>query len=406
MALPLPPDPGTPSEPLDHPPGAPREPDTAGCTLCSASEEEGIRLQQAQKLGQDSLDPLENFQGGLGGTEPTTSTPRLPTASSHEEPAGGRHCEHLISGHEVLEAEQDSLGLCFLGLGLQQQHLDLASAQSGMVQLQADLRGAAESVDALLAFSEGLARQGELPAQASQEQVLRALRAQRDSIFRWLWRLQAKLVFEEADRLDQDLEAEGDSDGQGPGGVWGPWAPGGLPTPAELEWDPAGDVGGLGPLGQKAVWTPGVPCELCGHRGSQGRGQDLENISSMEAKTLSISTCSVSPALEQCLDMLTFDLSHRKHLSSHRRRSLTRKPQDKKRQASPSPQDVMLGMDPGAAAPAPRQPLTFLLLLLLFFLLVGAMLPLPISGGLCCSHAQLARTPYLVLSYVNGPPPT
>ncbi|XP_049757577.1 nesprin-4 isoform X4 [Elephas maximus indicus] len=368
MALPLPPDPGTPSEPLDHPPGAPREPDTAGCTLCSASEEEGIRLQQAQKLGQDSLDPLENFQGGLGGTEPTTSTPRLPTASSHEEPAGGRHCE-------------------------------------------ADLRGAAESVDALLAFSEGLARQGELPAQASQEQVLRALRAQRDSIFRWLWRLQAKLVsyrlvFEEADRLDQDLEAEGDSDGQGPGGVWGPWAPGGLPTPAELEWDPAGDVGGLGPLGQKAVWTPGVPCELCGHRGSQGRGQDLENISSMEAKTLSISTCSVSPALEQCLDMLTFDLSHRKHLSSHRRRSLTRKPQDKKRQASPSPQDVMLGMDPGAAAPAPRQPLTFLLLLLLFFLLVGAMLPLPISGGLCCSHAQLARTPYLVLSYVNGPPPT
>lgn len=76
--------------------------------------------------------------------------------------------------------------------------------------------------------------------------------------------------------MDQDLEVEGDSDGPGPGGVWGPRAPSGLPTPAELEWDPAGDVGGLGPLGRKTPLTPGAPCELCGHRGSQGRGQGLE----------------------------------------------------------------------------------------------------------------------------------
>nr|6WMD_B Chain B, Nesprin-4 [Homo sapiens] len=27
------------------------------------------------------------------------------------------------------------------------------------------------------------------------------------------------------------------------------------------------------------------------------------------------------------------------------------------------------------------------------------------SGGPCCSHARIPRTPYLVLSYVNGLPP-
>ena len=49
--------------------------------------------------------------------------------------------QHLISGQEVLEAEQDSLSLCLLGLGLRLQDLEQglgpwASAQSGMVQLQ------------------------------------------------------------------------------------------------------------------------------------------------------------------------------------------------------------------------------------------------------------------------------
>ncbi|KAM9632327.1 nesprin-4 [Trichechus inunguis] len=388
MALPLPPDPRPPSEPLSHPPGAPREPDIAECIICSASEEEAFRPEQAQKRGQDSLDPLDHFQGGLRGAEPATSPPRLPTPSAHEDPAGGRHWEHLISGREVFEAEQESLDLCLFGLGLQLRDLDrglgpMASAQSGTVQLQAlqaDLRGAAESVDALLTFSEGLAQRRELLAQASREQVLRVLRAQRDSIFQRLWRLQAKLVSEEADWLDQDLEAEGDLDGPGPGGVWGPWAPGGVPIPAELEWDPAGDVGGLGPWGRRAVWTPGAPCELCGHRGPQGRGQDPE-------------------------DVLRLGLSPRKHLPGHRRRSLIRKPQDKKRQAPPSPQDVMLEVDPGAAASVSRWPLTFLLILL-FFLLVAATLLLPMAGGLCCSNARLARTPYLVLSYVSGPPPT
>lgn len=290
--------------------------------------------------------------------------------------------QHLSSGQEVLEAEQDSLALCLLGLGLRLRDLERglgpwASAQNRMGQLQvgsgrprcgrvgrasgmgpnflgwemglfhipdawvgkvrrditpgprscvllmcgdtgegwcltlcpqalqADLRGAAERIDALLAFGEGLAQRSEPQARASLEQVLRALRAHRGSIFRRLWWLQAQLVssslvwlalavpapgtdstapitlssdqvFKEASPLDQDLEVEGDLDGPGPGGIWGSWTPSSYPTPAELEWDPAGDVGGLRPLWQKTAWTPGAPCELCGHRGPQGRGQGLE----------------------------------------------------------------------------------------------------------------------------------
>uniref|UniRef100_A0A8C0MP95 AlkB homolog 6 n=2 Tax=Canis lupus familiaris TaxID=9615 RepID=A0A8C0MP95_CANLF len=395
MALPPSLGPRLPSEPLSHPPGAPRELDVAGCTICSASGEERISPETG-----DSLDPPKYFQGGLRGTEPTVGPLRWPTPSSSEDPAGGRHREHLISGQEVLEAEQDSLSLCLLGLGLRLQDLEQglgpwASAQSRMVQLQtlqADLRGAAERVDALLAFGEGLAQRSEPQARASLEQVLRALRAHRGSIFRRLWWLQAQLVtyslvFEEANPLDQDLEVEGDVDGPGPSGVWGPWAPSSLPIPAELEWDPAGDVGGLRPLGRKTAWMPGAPCELCGHRGPQGRGQDLED-----------PPTSLSPQ-----DMLMSGFSHRKHLAGHRRRSLLRKSQDKK-QTPPSLQDVMLEVDPGARPPASRQSLTFLLLFLLF-LLVGATLLLPLTGGSCCSPARLARTPYLVLSYVNGPPP-
>uniref|UniRef100_A0A8C9KKN0 Spectrin repeat containing nuclear envelope family member 4 n=1 Tax=Panthera tigris altaica TaxID=74533 RepID=A0A8C9KKN0_PANTA len=280
MALPPPLGPRFPSEPLNYPAGAPRELDIARCTVCPASGEKRIRPEQAQKLGQDSLDPPEHFQGGLRGTEPAAGPLRLPAPSSSEDPAGGRHRE----------------------------------------------------------------------------------------------------VFEEASTLDQDLEVEGDLDGPGPGGAWGPWAPSSLPTPAELEWDPAGDVGGLRPLGRKTAWTPGAPCELCGHRVPKGRGQGLE-----------------------VRDMLMSCFSHRKHLAGQRRRSLVRKPQDKK-QASPNLQDVMLEVDPGAPPPASRWSLTFLILLL-FLLLVGATLLLPPSGGSCCSPARLARTPHLVLSYVNGPPP-
>ncbi|XP_046537213.1 nesprin-4 isoform X4 [Equus quagga] len=392
MALLPPLDPRPPSEPLNHPPGAPRELNLVGCAICPASGEERIRQEQAQKQGQDSLDPLEHFQGGLRGNEPATGPSRLPAPSA---------------GLQLQDLER--------GLG------PWASAQSGMVQLQtlqADLRGAAERVDALLVFGEGLAQQSEPQARASLEQVLRVLRAHRDSIFRRLWRLQAQLVsyslvFQEANILDQDLEVEGDSDGPGPGGVWGPRAPSSLPTPAELEWDPAGDVGGLGPLGRKTPLTPGAPCELCGHRGSQGRGQGLENLISMTLPILAPpqlwvplslvlqgSHTALSPQ-----DMLLSGLSHRKHLAGHRRRSLLRKSQDKKRQASPHLQDVMLEVDPGAPAPASRRPLTFLLLLFLFLLLVGATVLLPLSGDPCSSPARLARTPYVVLSYVNGPPP-
>ncbi|XP_016076436.1 PREDICTED: nesprin-4 isoform X1 [Miniopterus natalensis] len=392
MALPPSVDGGPHSEALNHPPGAPRELDIAECTICPVSEKERSRPEQAQKL--DSLDPPEHLWGGLWDSEPTSGHPRLPSPSSHEDPTGGKHRESPISGWEVLEAEQDSLHLCLLGLGLWLQDLERGlgpwtSAQIGMVQLQtlqADLRGAAECVDALLAFNEGLAQRSEPQARAPLQQVLRTLGAHRDSIFWRLWRLQAQLVsyslvFEEANTLDQDLEIEADSDWPGPGGVWGPWTPSSLPTPAELEWDPAGDVGGFGPLGRKTAWTPEAPCELCGHRGPQSRGQGLE-------------------------DILMLGLSHRKHLAGHQRRSLLQKSQDKENQASSNLRDVMLEVDSGAPTPASRRPLTsFLLFLLFFLLLVGSTLLLPQSGGPCCSPARLGRTPYLVLNYVNGPPP-
>ncbi|XP_005399991.1 PREDICTED: nesprin-4 isoform X1 [Chinchilla lanigera] len=389
--------PRVPSEPFSHPPGAPREPDVAGCTIRPAPGEETIRGQSISftsrpEQAQDSLDPSEYLHGGLRGTEPAASAPRTPAPSFHEQPAGSKLHERPVSGHEVLEAEHDSLQLCLLGLGLRLQDLEQGLrpwtlAQSGMAQLQAlqaELRGAAERVDALLAFGEGLAQRSEPRAWTSLEQILRALRGHRDTIFRRLWQLQAQLVsynlvFEKANPLDQDLVAEGDSDGPGPGGVWGSWAPSNLPTPAELEWDPAADVGDLGPLGQKTAWAPGTPCELCGQRGPQGRGQGLE-------------------------DMLVPGPSHWEHLGCHRRRSLLWKPQDKKRQASPSLQDTKLEVDNGDPTPASRRPRTFLLVLL-FLVLVGATLLLPISGGPCCCHARLARTPYLVLSYVNGLPP-
>ncbi|XP_017362166.1 nesprin-4 isoform X3 [Cebus imitator] len=403
MALSLPLGTGLGSEPLSHPPGAPREPDFVGRTVCPASGEESTSPEQAQTLGQDALGPPEHFQGGPRGNEPAARPPRWSTPSSHEDPAGGRHCEHPASGLEVLEAEQDSLHLSLLGLGLWLQDLEQgpgrwALAQSGMVQLralQADLRGAAERVEALITFGEGLAQRSEPRAWEALEQILRALGAHRDTIFRRLWQLQAQLVsyslvFEEADTLNQDLEIEGDSDWPGPGGVWGPWAPSSLPTSAELEWDPAGDIGGLGPSGQKTARILGAPCELCGHRGPQGRVQGLEEPHTSHSRQ----------------DMLESSLSHWKHLAGHRRRSLLRKPQDKKRQASPQLQDVRLEGNPGAPDPASRWPLTFLLILfLLFLLLVGAVFLLPVSGGLCCFHARMPRIPYLVLSYVNGLPP-
>ncbi|XP_076988169.1 nesprin-4 isoform X4 [Tamandua tetradactyla] len=324
-----------PSEPLSHPPGAPRERDTDGCTICSAGEER-IRPEQAKKLSQDSLDSFQHFQDGLRGSESAIAPHRSPEPSSHEDPAGGKHPEYPISVWEELEAEWDSLHFCLLGLGLRLQDLERglgpwASAQSRMVQLQAlqaDLCGAAERADALLAFGEGLSQRSEPQAQASLEKVLRTLGAHRNSIFWHLWWIQAQLVsyslvLEEANMLDQDLENEEDVDKPGRGGIWGPWAPGGgLPISSELEWDPAGDVGGLGPLSGKSCWTPGAPCELCGHRGSQGRGQSLENV-------------------------IVSGLGHRRYLARHRRCSLLRKPQDKKRQAFPKPQDVTLEVDPG-----------------------------------------------------------
>ncbi|XP_065781996.1 nesprin-4 isoform X2 [Muntiacus reevesi] len=309
MARPPPLGPRSPSEPFSHPPGAPRELDATGDAICIASGEESIRSEQAQKLGQDSLDPPEQFWGGPRGLEPVADLPRLPAPSSLEESAGAKHLEHPISGREVLEAEQDSLHLCLLGLSLWLQDLErglgpCVSAQSRMVQLQAlqaDLRGAAERLDALLVFGEGLAQRSEPQDRATLEQVLRAFRAHQNSIFRQLRRLQAQLVLEEASTLEQDLEFEGDSDRLGPGGVWGPWAPSSLPTPAELEWDPAGDVGDLEPLGRRTARMPGAPCELCGHRGPQRRGQSLEvragGVTSSPKATMRPSVCLLAGSL-------------------------------------------------------------------------------------------------------------
>lgn len=60
--------------------------------------------------------------------------------------------------------------------------------------LQAELRTAAERVDALLAFGEGLAERSEPRVWASLEQVLRTLGTHRDTIFQRLWQLQAQLI--------------------------------------------------------------------------------------------------------------------------------------------------------------------------------------------------------------------
>ncbi|XP_060995069.1 nesprin-4 isoform X1 [Dama dama] len=351
MARPPPLGPRSPSEPFSHPPGAPRELDATGDAICIASGEESIRSEQAQKLGQDSLDPPEQFWSGPRGPVPVADLPRLPAPSSLEESAGAKHLEHPISGREVLEAEQDSLHLCLLGLSLWLQDLErglgpCVSAQSRMVQLQAlqaDLRGAAERLDALLVFGEGLAQRSEPQARAALEQVLRDFRAHQNSIFHQLWRPQAQLVstslvwptlavpgagaslnphdlsseqvLEEASTLEQDLEFEGDSDGPGPGGVWGPWAPSSLPTPAELEWDPAGDVGDLEPLGRRTARMPGAPCELCGHRGPQSRGQSLEvrarGVTSSPKATMGPSVCLLAGSLpfEKAFEPLALSFS-------------------------------------------------------------------------------------------------
>nr|XP_054106305.1 nesprin-4 isoform X2 [Callithrix jacchus] len=235
------------------------------------------------------------------------SPPLVPQDGQHPLPMRTQLGADIVRSFENLEGPP-------VGATLVQTDLEMDSAAEKFPEayrrgaLQADLRGAAERVEALITFGEGLAQRSEPGAWAALEQILRALGAHRDTIFRRLWQLQAQLVsyslvFEEANTLDQDLEIEGDSDWPGPGGVWGPWAPSSLPTSAELEWDPAGDIGGLGPLGQKTARILGAPCELCGHRGPQGRGQGLE-------------------------DMLESSLSHRrKHLAGHRRRSLLRKPQ-------------------------------------------------------------------------------
>ncbi|XP_043846973.1 nesprin-4 [Dromiciops gliroides] len=184
------------------------------------------------------------------------------------------------------------------------------------------------------------------------------------------------LVFEDPTSIqDPDSDTDSDGPGTGPGGLGLPrvgiGGERGPPLEAELEWDPTGDVGRLGALRSKTVWTPGSPCEVCGR-----------------AEPLAV-----------------WSLRPRGPPRSFRA-------QDRKQ---PSPPDVTVqiplgsgspeqgGGSTGAAQPRwPRCSLLFLLLLLLF----GVACLFPPPRGPLCPPRRLSGPLHLVLSYVNGPPPT
>ncbi|XP_044523403.1 nesprin-4 isoform X2 [Gracilinanus agilis] len=205
---------------------------------------------------------------------------------------------------------------------------------------------------------EGLMRRREPWSTATLEEGGQASLAHYEGVFRCLGRHRGRLiayslVFEDPASL-QDPDSDTDSEGPGTGsGSLGPGVGTGGPplegSIAELEWDPTGDVGWLGALRSRTVWTPGSPCDVC------GRAEPLA---------------------------------------------------DRKQ---PSPEDVPVLIPTGSEGPKegrgprwPRRTLFFLLLLLL----LGAACLLPPPGGPHCPPPRLPGPLHLVLSYVNGPPPT
>ncbi|XP_051844868.1 nesprin-4 [Antechinus flavipes] len=181
------------------------------------------------------------------------------------------------------------------------------------------------------------------------------------------------LVFEDPAWI-QDSDSDTDSEGPGAGpGDLGPRVGiggerGGLPLEgpaADLEWDPTGDVGWLGTIRSRRVWTPGSPCEVCGH---------VEPLGAWSLRPWGAPRAVAPPDRKQ-----------------------------------PSPRDVTVqihkeGEEPagGAQPPRARRPLLFVLLLLL----LGVACLLPPPRGPHCPPPRLPGPLHLVLSYVNGPPPT
>ncbi|XP_031818968.1 nesprin-4 [Sarcophilus harrisii] len=181
------------------------------------------------------------------------------------------------------------------------------------------------------------------------------------------------LVFEDPAWI-QDSDSDTDSEGPraAPGGL-GPRVGiggerSGLPLEgpvAELEWDPTGDVGWLGTFRSRRGWTPGSPCEVCGH---------MEPLGAWSLQPWGAPRAVAPPDRKQ-----------------------------------PSPRDVTVqihkeGEEPagGAQPPRARRPLLFVLLLLL----LGVACLLPPPRGPHCPPPRLPGSLHLVLSYVNGPPPT
>nr|XP_054106306.1 nesprin-4 isoform X4 [Callithrix jacchus] len=132
------------------------------------------------------------------------SPPLVPQDGQHPLPMRTQLGADIVRSFENLEGPP-------VGATLVQTDLEMDSAAEKFPEayrrgaLQADLRGAAERVEALITFGEGLAQRSEPGAWAALEQILRALGAHRDTIFRRLWQLQAQLVSYSLDMLESSL---------------------------------------------------------------------------------------------------------------------------------------------------------------------------------------------------------
>ncbi|XP_068934732.1 nesprin-4 [Petaurus breviceps papuanus] len=247
------------------------------------------------------------------------------------------------------------------------------SATPGMVRREATLvndQPAAEQVS-----GEGPMRRREPRHTATLEEGRAARTDGCEGIFRRLRRhggrlIAYSLVFEDPASI-QDPDSDTDSDGLGPGSRVGIGGERGGPPPegpiAELEWDPTGDVGWLGAPRSRRVWASGSPCEVCG-------------------RTEPLSAWPLGPWGSPLSSLHT---------------------QDRKQ---PSPRDVtvQIPLDSRAHKEGGAQPRWThrTLLVLLLLLLLGAVCFFPPPGGPHCPPPRLRGPLHLVLSYVNGPPPT